>query len=158
MVFDTTINYIIELEETQTNLKKALNKIQTLEVKDEKEKKELIELRELFFNLNDKINFNEITKVIDLNKLKDIKDIVIVGGISPAQQKIKSIIPNAIIINSENFDIKLLKDKNMFLFFNKMSHAIYYKLISSEYKSINYFKNFNMDLCTQQIHDVYFKE
>ena len=93
--------------------------------------KELSKLREYMFNQSTNEDIEE-NNTVDIDALNSYK-VVIVGGGTNWQNKMKEVLPNYtyISIENKNFDIKLLNNKDMIILnTSALSHSLYYKVIN----------------------------
>lgn len=109
---------------------------------------ELDKLREFLFNKeNEEKEESEESEYIE----KIFESGVIVGGSEKWQNGMKKYLPNFSFIKSEqlNFDINILKDKKTYINIKKMSHGMYYKVVSAN-RNIAFISN-NVKLALKKI-------
>jgi len=148
-----------EILQKQLNDKdKEINRLREELQKANENKKELINLREFLFNLdNDEENTNFDT-YINYDNLKNIRGIVI-GGHNRWQVKMKEYLPNCKFILPEmlnTLDTNIFnKTDIVFIYANRLNHALYYKIIDEiRIKNINliYLKpHKNIDIVLKQV-------
>lgn len=125
--------YQARLKTVEEKLAEAEKKIAKLEAELEKERQkdeELNSLREFMFSLDSEVEYKE-SSAIDMDKLKQVKA-VIIGGHNKWQQRMKELLPNFIFIHTDmlNFDLSVLDDiEYVFFYINYLNHAMYYRVI-----------------------------
>ena len=153
-----------ELEKENEELKEKIrlleNKNKHLEEKlfsEPSVKEELIELRNLMFNLSEHVNIPsaETNRKVDIDKLNNL-NAVCIGGTDSWINSMKEVLPNWVFIAAgfDNFDTALLKNKE-YIFVNTISntHAMYYKAIENKDKDtkIRYINALNRDRVLYEI-------
>lgn len=138
---------ISELEKENKNLKAQLQE-------QSENKIELNSLREFIFDLDNNIDDNIVLQDKDYEDLKSIKALII-GGTSKWQQRMKNLLPNFNFIAPDalNFDLSVLDNVDyIFIYINYLSHAMYYKVMSSvKSQKIFYIQSTNEELVLSQI-------
>lgn len=153
-----------ELEKENEELKEKLrllenkNKQLEEEVKNEPHiKEELVELRNLMFNLSEHVNIPPVGnhKEVDINKLNSL-NAVCIGGTESWINSMKEVLNNWVFLHAgfDNFDTALLKNKE-YIFVNTVSntHSMYYKAIENKEKNtkIRYINALNKDRVLYEI-------
>ena len=153
-----------ELEKENEELKEKLrllenkNKQLEEEVKNEPHiKEELVELRNLMFNLSEHVNIPPVGnhKEVDINKLNSL-NAVCIGGTESWINSMKEVLNNWVFLHAgfDNFDTALLKNKE-YIFVNTVSntHSMYYKAIENKEKNtkIRYINALNRDRVLYEI-------
>lgn len=147
-------NYIKELEDklikTQASLNAANNEIESLK----EGKEELLQLRELFF----KIENTDYNEVIEDNEfvIKDDYKIAVIGGSDNLRVRLKENFPTFIMISPDDItkDLTFLKNMQYIFIHTNMSHSMYYKIIDLiRYNNIDYsyLNEINIDLLKSNI-------
>lgn len=117
-------------------------------------KKELIALREYFFNSENDCEVEHQSLCEDISNINSIEG-VIIGGYPKWQMKMKEILPSWTFIDVDalNFDTNLLKKDYVFINTIKNSHGMYYKVIENIGVStkLKYINNNNVDICLSNI-------
>ena len=128
------------------------------EVKNEPHiKEELVELRNLMFNLSEHVNIPPVGnhKEVDINKLNSL-NAVCIGGTESWINSMKEVLNNWVFLHAgfDNFDTALLKNKE-YIFVNTVSntHSMYYKAIENKDKNtkIRYINALNRDRVLYEI-------
>lgn len=136
--------YKESIEKENILLKRENEKFRNIINELEKDKKELLVLRESLFNRDNEEKIEEVTEKIDIPNI----DAIVVGGHSNWHEKLKEVLPSSfkyIEGDDEAFDINILNNVTHVFIYNKyMSHGFYYKLINKlRNTNINfYFINF----------------
>lgn len=123
-----------ELKRSMENLQRELKEIKTRETEHQISKTELLALRELVYDIEDKEleEFNE--RPLD-DLLKEIQDekIVVFGGHNSWKNRLKELFKNGVFygVDDLNKDLTFIKNYDN-IFINKVQnkHAYYYKIIS----------------------------
>ncbi|MBU3173375.1 hypothetical protein [Clostridium estertheticum] len=152
LLHDENEKQIVSIQELERENKRLKQNI----IDNEKNKTELIALREFMFSL-DKQREHEINKNIDYNKLNSLKTIFI-GGHDNLHVKLKELLPTWVYISPSNlkFDEKVLINADKIYYYADFnSHGMYYKVMSIVNKNelkLQYIEgNTNIDLILKQL-------
>jgi hypothetical protein len=125
---------IMDCQNEIINLERHIKKLNRIIEENEKNKNELIGLRELLFNQQPQQEEAEygVDPKVDYDLLRR-KRLLVVGGHDKWQEKMREKLQSSIFINSENlsFDTRLLNSVDyIFINTNSMSHALYNRVMS----------------------------
>jgi len=147
-----------EVEEQYTTQVRGLEaRVRELEIELAREKQkdgELNALREFIFSLNTEAEPGVAEKEFDFTGVRG----VIFGGHERWRKRMKELLPGFVFISSESFDVRLLDDADVVLFFvGYMGHKLYDKAIAEARKhglKVGYISSINDRLALGEIEKI----